>query len=69
MNRRVSFRIIDIYIPDPLDVLLRLRDNDQLEGTIIALSDDGTPEGKFAVVAVSEMADPVIVPVNRVNEV
>ena len=69
MNRRVSFRILDIYIPDPLDVLLRLRNDEKLEGTVIDLSDDGTPEGKFAVVAVPEMSEPVIVPVKLVNEI
>lgn len=69
LNRRVSFKILDVYIPAPLDVLLRLHRDDKLEGTIIDFTDDGTREGKFVVVSVEEMADPVVVPVRCVSEV
>jgi hypothetical protein len=69
INRRVSFKILDIYIPAPLDVFLRLHGDDLLEGTIIDFTDDGTHDGKFVVVSVKEMADPVVVPVHCVSEV
>lgn len=69
INRRVSFKILDIYIPAPLELLLRLHRGDVLEGTIIDFTDDGTRDGKFVVVSVEEMSDPVVVPVSCVSEV
>lgn len=69
INRRVSFKFLDIYIPTPLDVFLQLHREDTLEGIVIHLSDDGTQEGQFVVVTVKGVTNPVIVPAHCVSEV
>ena len=64
-HRRVNFRISDVCIPAPHEVLLELHGGDILQGTVIALSDSGTEPDAFAVVEVEGAAQPMIVSVER----
>ena len=65
-NRWVHFRICDVYIPDPKEVLVTLHGNDLLQGKVIDLSDSGTQELAYAVIEVEGIDQPVIVPVERI---
>ncbi len=65
-NRWVNFRICDVYVPDPQELLSSLYGNDLLQGKVMDLSDSGTQEKVFAVVKVEGIKDPVIVPVERI---
>jgi hypothetical protein len=65
-NRWVSFRIRDVYIPDPVKILMDLHGGDILQGKVIDLSDNGTEKELFIVVEVEGIEQPVIVPVGRV---
>jgi hypothetical protein len=65
-NRWVSFRILDVYIPDPMKMLMNLHGRDILQGKVIDLSDNGTEA--FIVVEVNGMDQPVIVPAGRILE-
>jgi hypothetical protein len=65
-NRWVSFRILDVYIPDPLKILMDLHSGDILQGKVIDLSDTGTEKEAFLVVEVEGIEQPVIVPAGRI---
>jgi hypothetical protein len=64
-NRWVHFRICDVYMPDPRQLLVDLHGNDVLEGRVIDLSDSGLEQEAFAVVEVNGLGQRVIVPVER----
>jgi hypothetical protein len=65
----VHFRILDVYHPDPTQVLMDLHANDILLGKVIDLSDSGMQKDAFAVVKVEALEDPLIVPVERILEI
>jgi hypothetical protein len=66
INQRVHFKIRDVYYPDPTTVLLDLYGDAHVEGTVVELTDGGTQIDAFVVVEVEGMAEPVIVPVERI---
>jgi hypothetical protein len=66
-NRWVNFRISDVYIPDPGQILTELHGKDLLQGKIIDVSDSGTQQEAFAVVEVEGLKQPVVVPMNRIR--
>jgi hypothetical protein len=65
-NQWVSFRILDVYIPDPVKILMNLHGGDILQGKVIDLSDNGTEKEAFLVVEVEGIEQPVIVPASRI---
>jgi hypothetical protein len=65
-NRWVRFRVLDVYIPDPLKLITDLHAGDVLRGEVIELSDSGTDKDAFLVVAVEGIEQPVIVPSERI---
>ncbi len=65
----VSFKISDVYLPDPRQMLFELHGNDWLEGKVADLSDDGLRKDAFAVIEVAGLQQPVIVPVDRLLSV
>jgi len=65
-NRWVSFRILDVYIPDPAKILMDLHGGDILQGKVIDLSDNGTEKEAFLVIEVKGIEQPVIVPSGRI---
>jgi hypothetical protein len=65
-NQWVSFRILDVYIPDPQKILMDLHGRDVLQGKVIDLSDNGTEKEAFFVVEVEGIEQPVIVPAARI---
>lgn len=68
-NQLVSFRIRDVYLPDPRQVLLEMHGNDLVKGRVADLSDHGTQREAFAVIEVEGLSQPVIVPVDRLLDV
>jgi hypothetical protein len=62
----VRFKIRDIYYPDPTQVLVDLHGDDLLEGKVLDRSDSGIRKDAFAVVQVEGIAEPVIVPAERI---
>ena len=65
-NRWVSFRILDVYIPDPAKILMDLHGGEVLQGKVIDLSDNGTDKEAFLVIEVKGIEQPVIVPAGRI---
>jgi hypothetical protein len=68
-NRLVTFRIIDVYHPDPDQLLRELHGEDLLQGIVVDVSQGASPETNFTIVEVDGLRSPVIVPVNHVMEV
>lgn len=65
-NRWVHFRIRDVYIPEPQQLLAALHGEDLLQGKVIEISEGaGMPEA-YVVVEVEGLEHPVIVPAEYV---
>ena len=65
-DRWVNFRIQDVYLPDPENLLRELHGAEILQGRVVEVSSSGEPEGVFVVVKVDGLERPIIVPLNRV---
>lgn len=66
-NRWVHFRIRDVFIPDAGTLLFNLYGDDLLQGKVLEVSDSGGEREAFAVVAIEEIKEPVIVPVRLIR--
>jgi hypothetical protein len=65
-NHTVNFRICDIFYPDCQQILFQLHGNDVLQGRVVDLSESGTVEGSFVEIKVDDLAEQVIVPLERI---
>lgn len=65
-NQTVNFRICDIFYPDYQQVLFGLHGNDVLRGRVIDMSESGTIGGAFVEIAVDDLDDLLIVPLDRI---
>ena len=65
-NQTVNFRICDIFYPDYQRVLFGLHGNDVLKGRVIDMSETGTVDGAFAEIAVDDLEELLIVPLDRI---
>lgn len=63
----VHFRISDIYIPEPVQILMELHGKDLLEGKIIDVSDSSGQEDPYAVVEVVGLSQPVVVAMRHIK--
>jgi hypothetical protein len=63
-HRLVKFRMRDVYLPDPTELLFALHGDEELRGEVVDFSDSES-NGVFAVVEVVGIARPVLVPVAR----
>jgi hypothetical protein len=68
-NRLVNFKIRDVYIPDPREILVELYANDILQGRVLDLTDTGSAKQAFVVVEVEGVSRHVIVPIERILSV
>jgi hypothetical protein len=67
-NRRVHFKLRDIYHPDLTQVLMELHGDDVLTGTVVDMTDSGLQVGAYIVVEVEGLQEPVIVPAEQILE-
>jgi hypothetical protein len=65
-NRWVHFRIRDVYIPEPQQLLTTLHGEDLLQGRVIEISEGPGMTQSYAVVEVEGLEHPVIVPSEHV---
>jgi hypothetical protein len=65
-NQTVNFRICDIFYPDYQQVLFGLHGNDVLRGRVIDFSESGTVGGAFAEIAIDDLEELLIVPLDRI---
>lgn len=69
IDRLVNFRVRDVYMPDPREILDELYGNDILQGKVLDLTDSGATKQVFAVVEVESVSRHVIVPMERILDV
>jgi hypothetical protein len=62
----VNFRVRDVYMPEPEQVLQELHGNDILQGRVVAVSDNELHDGCFAVIEVQGAREPLIVPLKGI---
>lgn len=65
-GKQVRFRIRDVYVPEPAQILEDLHGQDLLCGRIIDISDRGERQRSYAVVQVEGLVRPVVVPMAKV---
>jgi hypothetical protein len=65
-NRVVHFRVRDVYIPAAHDVLEALYGGQLLQGRVLDVTPGDADEHGFAVIAVDELPQSLIVPVSRI---
>jgi len=65
-GRVVKFRIRDIYLPQPFVVLDELHGGEEIEGTVVEVSDGGKDGKSFLVIEVKGLHQPCILAIERV---
>lgn len=65
-NRLVNFKVRDVYMPDPEEILKQLYENDILQGRVLDVTDSGSSKQAFAVVEIEGVSEHVIVPMERI---
>jgi hypothetical protein len=65
----VQFRIKDVYIPDPAQILMELHGKDELLGRVIDVSASEIQDEAFAVVEVEGLSRPVVVAMKHLKEI
>jgi hypothetical protein len=67
-DRWIDFQVRHVYYPDPSTVLTELHGDDLFQGLVVDVTDDGEG-GRFAVVTVEGVKQPLVVPVRYVRGV
>jgi hypothetical protein len=68
-NHLVQFRIDDVYVPEPAQILAELHGEDVLQGKLIDVSDSDSQGEAFAVVEVDGLSQPVVVAMKHLKEI
>jgi hypothetical protein len=68
-NHTVSFRVCDVYHPDPSKIAMDLYGKHVLQGRVIDVSDSGAAESAFAEVKVEGYEQLIIVAADRIQDV
>lgn len=64
----MRFRIRDIYVPDPEELLLNIHGDHIVEGDVVDFSEGNVPGEYFALVEAVELNQRVLVPVKCLAE-
>jgi hypothetical protein len=65
----VQFRIDDVYVPEPAQILTELHGKDVLLGKLIDISESDSQGEPFAVVEVEGLSQPVVVAMKHIKEI
>ncbi len=66
VDQRVEFKISDVYIPDPQEVVWKMCSDNVLQGRVVYQTDN-TDEEQFVAVEVEGFQERVFVPVRRLH--
>jgi hypothetical protein len=64
-DRWVHFQVRNVYYPQPATVLTDLHGDDLFQGRVVDVTDDGG-SGRYAVIEVEGVKQPLIVPVRHI---
>ena len=65
-NRWVHFKLRDIFVPPPTEVLEELHGEDILQGRVVGFTERGIAGGTYAVVEVDGLKHAVVVPLEQI---
>lgn len=65
-NKRVHFRIRDVYIPEAEKLVMKLHGDDLLQGTVLDVAQGEGSEGSYAVIKVPGIDEQLIVPLAEI---
>lgn len=69
-NRWVHFKLRDIFVPPPQEVLEELHGEDILQGRVVGFTERGSakgiPEGTYAVIEVDGLRNAVVIPIEQI---
>lgn len=65
-NKRVHFRIRDVYIPEPEKLVMALHGDDLLQGTVLDVSREGQSMNVYAVVKLEGVAQQIVIAVEDI---
>ncbi len=66
LNRFVRFKVSDVTIPGPQEVVNELYGRDMVQGKVVDITVSGTMEQAFIIVQVEGMNAPLILPAEKV---
>ena len=66
-GQKVQFRLGDVHLPAIQEILNRMTEDTELQGSITLMSDHGEKKLAFVVVEVKGILMPIIVPAERVK--
>lgn len=66
-GQKVQFRLGDVHMPALEEVLNRITEDMELQGSITLMSDSGDKQSAFAVVEVKGVLTPIIVPASAIK--
>jgi len=66
LNRFVRFKVSDVTIPNPQEVVNELYGGDIVQGKVVEITESGAMERAFIVVKVEAMKDFLILPAEKV---
>ena len=66
-GQQVKFRLGDVHLPEPQEVIARMTEDTELQGSITLLSDQGEKRSAFAVIEVNGILMPLIVPTSLIK--
>lgn len=69
LHRRVRFRVNDVCVPTPAEVLDELFADEVIEGEVVDFTGNGATEHSFVVVRVGGRAPLLVVPVLKIRVV
>jgi len=66
-HKRVHFRIRDVYLPDAGKLVMQLRGDDLLQGTVVAVTQGEGAGACYAMIKVPGIEDKLIVPLEMIK--
>jgi len=66
-GQRVQFKLADIHLPAIEEVLNRMTEDTELQGTITLVSEQGDQKAAYAVIEVKGILMPIIVPASCIK--
>lgn len=68
VGQRVQFRISDIYLPEPVEVLLMLYGAELINGQIRGVAERSDPDGMFVLVEAAGISQLLILPIDKIHQ-
>jgi hypothetical protein len=65
--QRAQFKVGDVYIPTPDELLRELHSDEELSGSVVDTSESSVDGTTYVIVEVRGISKPVLVPANKIR--